>query len=113
MNSFAKSFADRVYHVTRTIPKGRVATYKDIAHVLGCRAYRAVGKALNKNPYAPEVPCHRVVRSDGSLGGFANGSRKKKQLLEKEGISFTQGRINNFEKVHYHLQDSKTPKKTY
>lgn len=51
------------------------------------KAARAVGNALNKNPYAPEVPCHRVIRKDGSLGGFALGARKKVELLRREGFN--------------------------
>jgi len=63
------------------------------------RAYLAVGSALNKNPYAPQVPCHRVVNVDGSLGGFALGSRKKIALLRSEGINIKNNKIVDFEKV--------------
>ena len=69
-------------------------TYGDIAEALGTRAYRAVGKALNHNPFAPQVPCHRVVGSTGLLTGYADGIRKKRQLLVKEGVQFTRsGRV--------------------
>tara|TARA_Y100000310_G_scaffold344346_2_gene456626 strand:- start:26529 stop:26756 length:228 start_codon:yes stop_codon:yes gene_type:complete len=71
------TFANRVYKLTEKIPKGKVTTYKDIALALNCKAYRAIGSALNKNPFAPEVPCHRVVNSSGALGGFASGLKKK------------------------------------
>ncbi len=80
------TFAERVYAVTKTIPCGKISTYKEIAHALDCRAYRAVGNALNKNPYAPVVPCHRVISSNGALGGFAHGAKQKKKMLENEGI---------------------------
>lgn len=92
-------FDEEVWKVTTCIPRGRVATYADIAHVLGCKAYRAVGNALNRNPYAPRVPCHRVVKSDGALGGFAGGLHKKRVLLRAEGVYTYNGRIVNFDRV--------------
>lgn len=65
-------------------------TYAQVAAAIGNpRAVRAVGNALNKNPYAPEVPCHRVIRSDGTIGGFASGSSKKEELLRSEGVHFS------------------------
>ncbi|HEX2971257.1 MAG TPA: MGMT family protein [Tepidisphaeraceae bacterium] len=80
------SFNQKVWALTARIPRGRVVTYADIAHKLGTKAYRAVGNALNCNPYAPAVPCHRVVGSDGSLTGFACGVEKKRELLMEEGV---------------------------
>ena len=62
------SFAEKVYKLTAKIPKGKVSSYREIAHALNCKAYRAVGSALNKNPYAPKVPCHRVIKSSGNIG---------------------------------------------
>lgn len=88
------AFADRVYGVTRRIPRGRVATYKDIAIALHSKAYRAVGNALNKNPFAPKVPCHRVIASSGELGGFARGIQQKEEMLRKEGVIIANKRIN-------------------
>ena len=83
----ATIFQKAVWEATRRVPKGKVTTYAAIAKLIGRpRAVRAVGNALNKNPYAPQVPCHRVVKSDGSLGGFAGGVKNKKQILEKEGV---------------------------
>lgn len=80
-------FQKKVYDFVRKIPKGRTMTYKQVAVGIGRpKAYRAVGNALNKNPFAPEVPCHRVIKSDGSIGGFASGSRKKLKLLSNEGV---------------------------
>jgi methylated-DNA-[protein]-cysteine S-methyltransferase len=76
------------------VPKGKVTTYKQIARKLRTRAYRAVGGALNRNPYAPMVPCHRVVGSDGSLTGFAGGIMEKKRLLEAEGIKVHNNKID-------------------
>lgn len=87
------TFADKVYKLTKKIPKGKVSTYKIIAEKLGTKAYRAVGNALNKNPYAPKVPCHRVIKSDGSVGGFAKGTNAKIKLLKKEGIEIKNNKI--------------------
>lgn len=79
-------FQELVYAHVRTIPRGQTRTYAQVATAIGRpRAVRAVGNALNRNPFAPEVPCHRVVRSDGSVGGFASGTKKKIALLRKEG----------------------------
>jgi len=85
----AMSFNQKVWAITARIPKGKVVRYGDIARALNCTAYRAVGNALNKNPYAPGVPCHRVVGSDGSLTGFAGGLEKKRELLKKEGLTLS------------------------
>jgi O-6-methylguanine DNA methyltransferase len=87
------TFNQQVWAVTARIPPGRVVTYADVARALGTTAYRAVGIALNRNPYAPRVPCHRVVGSDGSLTGFAGGLEKKRQLLEAEGVSCVNGKV--------------------
>ncbi len=94
-------FNEKVFYLTRKIPEGKVTTYKDLAEALGTKAYRAVGSALNKNPYAPKVPCHRVVRSDGSVGGFLSGTRNKVRILRDEGISIKDNKITDFEKYHY------------
>lgn len=80
------SFNQQVWALCARVPEGSIVTYADIAHALGSKGYRAVGNALNKNPYAPEVPCHRVVGSSGSLTGFAGGLAKKKAMLEAEGV---------------------------
>jgi len=93
------NFNEKVWKLCKKIPKGKVTTYKIIAAAMGNKAYRAVGNALNKNPYAPIVPCHRVVGSDGSLVGFAHGLKAKTRLLQKEGIKVKNGKIKNFEKV--------------
>ncbi len=93
------AFQMRVYAATRLIPRGRVTTYGELARQIGCRSAQAVGQALRVNPYAPEVPCHRVVSVDGSLGGFF-GSRaqtelaRKRALLEAEGVVFEGAKVN-------------------
>lgn len=83
------SFAQRVWAMTARIPRGKVVTYADLARSLKSTGYRAVGQALHRNPYAPGVPCHRVVGSDGKLTGYAHGLPKKRKMLEQEGIAFT------------------------
>ena len=99
-------FADKVYALCRKIPRGRVTTYKEIGNALGGygQIYRAVGVALNRNPHAPVVPCHRVVNSNGNVGGFAHGTKKKIALLRKEGIKIKDGKIVDFEKMKYKLK---------
>ena len=85
-NSALTEFERSVYTSTLAIPRGQTRSYKWIAEKIGRpRSYRAVGNALNKNPYVTIVPCHRVVKSDGSLGGYALGSRLKKKILKSEG----------------------------
>jgi methylated-DNA-[protein]-cysteine S-methyltransferase len=89
-------FESRVYEAVAKIPRGCVSTYSTIASEIGSGSARAVGQALRINPFAPEVPCHRVVRSNGSLGGFfgkssADALTKKRQLLESEGVTFDAG----------------------
>ncbi len=88
------NFHQRVWAVITQIPEGKVATYADVARQLGTNGYRAVGQALNRNPYAPAVPCHRVVGSDGKLTGFAGGLPKKQRLLQSEGVAVSAGRVD-------------------
>jgi O-6-methylguanine DNA methyltransferase len=79
-----KTFTDRVHDVVRKIPKGKVLTYKEVAKRAGnSLAFRAVGNILNKN-YDPKIPCHRVVRSNGSIGGYNRGAEKKVEILKRE-----------------------------
>jgi methylated-DNA-[protein]-cysteine S-methyltransferase len=91
------SFSSRCYKILRRVPRGKVTTYKDLAACLHTRAYRAVGQAMHHNPYAPSVPCHRVVKSDGQIGGFASGVKAKISLLRSEGIPIVNGRIPDLE----------------
>ena len=86
-------FQRRVYLELLNVPCGETISYGELARRIGCRSAQAVGQALKRNPFAPDVPCHRVVASDGSIGGF-EGKRegekidKKKRLLEMErGVS--------------------------
>ena len=82
-------FQRRVYLELLNVPHGTTITYGELAQRIGCRSAQAVGQALRRNPFAPNVPCHRVIASNGSIGGF-HGQRegemieKKRQLLERE-----------------------------
>ena len=79
------AFVEKVIAVVKKIPNGKILTYAEVAKQAGnSKAYRAVGNILNKN-YDKNIPCHRVIRSDGSLGGYNRGAPKKKQILTKEG----------------------------
>lgn len=78
-------FEKKVYLAVSKIPRGETRSYKWVAAKIGKpNAYRAIGNALNRNPYIGKVPCHRVIRSDGPIGGFANGIRRKRELLKSE-----------------------------
>jgi O-6-methylguanine DNA methyltransferase len=84
-NRALTNFENKVYAAVSKIPCGEVRSYKWVAARIGNpKAYRAVGNALNKNPYIGIVPCHRVIKSDGSIGGFARGVAKKRKLLKSE-----------------------------
>jgi len=89
-----------IYKILMKVPKGRVTTYKELGRASG-HHQRAVGKLMNVNPYAPRVPCHRVVMSDGSIGGFDGNVPKKIALLKKEGVKVRKGKIVDFEKKFY------------
>lgn len=80
-----KTFTEKVWNVVRKIQKGKTLTYKEVAKAAGSpRAFRAVGNILNTN-YDPGIPCHRVIRSDGTTGGYNRGRENKKKILKKEG----------------------------
>ena len=82
-------FQVKVWNYLKTIPKGQVRSYLEVAKAINKpKAARAVANAVGKNPNAPKIPCHRVIRSDGSLGGYSGpgGIKTKKKLLKKEGI---------------------------
>lgn len=88
------SFNQKVWALCARIPAGKVATYADLARLLKTKGYRAVGAALHRNPHAPQVPCHRVVGSDGSLTGYAGGLARKRKMLQDENIPFCGKRVN-------------------
>lgn len=97
--------ANDVYEVLVRIPEGRVTTYGDIARALGYPgASRAVGRILNMNPNPIVVPCHRVVMSNGRIGGYAFGKARKKKLLAKEGLHFAGDSMGDFAKCRVALE---------
>ena len=82
-------FQKKVWNYLKTIRKGTVKTYKQVAIAINRpKSARAVANAVGKNPFPPKIPCHRVIRSDGSLGGYSGkgGLKTKKLLLKREGI---------------------------
>lgn len=96
-------FNEEVWALCKKVPAGKVTTYGSLARALGTRAYQAVGNAMNKNPYGawtlglddPKmVPCHRVVNSDGRIGGFARGVDAKTELLRREGVEVVEGKVD-------------------
>lgn len=112
-------FYEKIYSKLRQVPKGKVTTYKELAKAVNSKAYRAVGTAMNKNPYGYPisseavrnrhsdirgdskrnresflVPCHRVINSDGKIGGFASGKKKKIEMLKKEGVEIKNRRVD-------------------
>lgn len=95
-----KSFNERCYAALRKVPKGKVTTYGELGKAMKTKAYRAVGNAMNRNPYAPRVPCHRVVRSSGEVGDFASGTKNKIMLLRKEGVKIVNGKVD-FKRYRY------------
>ena len=89
MNLKGTKFQLKIWNYLRKIPNGEIKTYKQVATMINRpKAARAVASACGKNPYAPKIPCHRVIRSDGSLGGYSGkrGINAKRKLLKKEGF---------------------------
>ncbi len=93
--------SQKLYDLLTKIPQGKVTTYKELALQLKTKGYRAVGQIVGANPNAPQVPCHRVVRTDGGLGGYAFGIEKKIEILTKEGVKISDGKVVDFEKKLY------------
>ena len=97
-------FADKVWAALKTVPAGKVTTYQLLAKAIGQpRAFRAVGTVLHNNKQLIILPCHRVVKSDGGISGYAGGANKKIALLKKEGVTVK----NNFVDLEQYLY---TPK---
>ncbi|HEY2573539.1 MAG TPA: MGMT family protein [Verrucomicrobiaceae bacterium] len=106
MNRPPTLFEEKVYEATCCIPRGKVSTYQLIGTSIGCGSSQAVGQALRRNPSAPKVPCHRVISSSLTIGGFAgerNGAeiQRKLKLLGEEGVHFdAEGRLADPSRVH-------------
>jgi methylated-DNA-[protein]-cysteine S-methyltransferase len=95
------SFNERCYELLNKIPEGKVTTYKEMAIALGTNAWRAVGTAMAKNTNLIITPCHRVVRSDGTVGQYALGADKKSELLSGEGVEISNGKVKNLDKYFF------------
>ena len=101
-NDNALSIEEQVYMLVSSIPKGMVSTYKDVAVALGRPDIsRLIGRILSRNPDPIIVPCHRVVMSDGSIGGYIYGTGVKEELLRREGVIVKDGVIKDFEYVRF------------
>ncbi|KAG2472146.1 MAG: 6-O-methylguanine DNA methyltransferase, DNA binding domain protein [Nitrosopumilales archaeon] len=91
-----------VYKKLMRVPKGKITTYGELAKAVGLKnGQRAIGRIMNKNPFPVIVPCHRVVNSNGKIGGYAYGQDVKNKMLTKEGIEIQNGKILDFEKRIY------------
>ncbi len=89
----------KIYKKLLQVPEGKVTTYGELAKAVGfTNGQRAVGKIMNKNPYPVIIPCHRVVKADGQVGGYAYGKKVKINMLEKEGIKIKNDKIVDWEK---------------
>ena len=102
--SCVSGFDAKVYQALMRVPRGRVTTYKLLAHAAGCGSARAIGQSLRRNPFAPEVPCHRVINSDLRIGGFQGSVggeeiRLKLKRLREEGVEFANGRLQDSVRV--------------
>ena len=92
----------KIYKKLLEVPKGKITTYGELAKAVGLKnGQRAVGKIMNKNPYPVIIPCHRVVKSDGKIGGYAYGEEIKSDMLSKEGITIKNGKISDLENKLY------------
>jgi methylated-DNA-[protein]-cysteine S-methyltransferase len=99
----SQSIKDKVYDILSKIPAGKVTTYGDIAKAIGQpNSSRLIGQILHNNPTPVVVPCHRVIRSNGKIGGYAYGSRKKRKLLEEEGLKFCGSNSTDLEEFQKH-----------
>lgn len=89
----------RVYRKLLRVPKGKVTTYGELARAAGiANGQRAIGRIMNKNPFPVIIPCHRVVKSDGKIGGYFYGEDVKSKMLSTEGVLIKNGKIQNWEK---------------
>ena len=92
---------EKVYKKLLQVPSGKVTTYGELAKAVGLKnGQRIIGKIMNKNPYPVIIPCHRVVKSDGKVGGYAWGENVKANMLSKEGIKIKNGKILDSNKIY-------------
>jgi len=92
----------KIYKKLLEVPEGKITTYGELAKAVGIKnGQRAVGRIMNKNPYPVIIPCHRVVKSDGKVGGYAYGQQVKINMLSKEGIKIKKDKILDWENTVY------------
>ena len=90
---------EKVYKKLLEVPKGKITTYGELSKAIGLKnGQRVIGKIMNKNPHPVIVPCHRVIKSDGKIGGYAWGEKVKAKMLSNEGIKIKNGKILDVEK---------------
>ena len=93
---------EKIYKKLLEVPEGKITTYGELAKAVGIKnGQRAVGRIMNKNPYPVIVPCHRVVKSDGKVGGYAYGEQVKINMLSKEGVKIKDNKILDWENTFY------------
>jgi methylated-DNA-[protein]-cysteine S-methyltransferase len=92
---------DKVYKKLLEVPSGMVTTYGELAKSVGLKnGQRVIGRIMNKNPYPVIIPCHRVIKSDGKIGGYAWGEKIKTNMLSKEGVKIKNGKIIDLETIY-------------
>ena len=95
---------EKIYRKLLQVPSGHVTTYGDLAKAINLKnGQRVVGQIMKKNPFPVIVPCHRVVKSNGTIGGYAYGLERKKYMLSKEGLKINDNKILNFKKNIFHF----------
>ena len=95
---------EKIYRKLLEVPLGNVTTYGDLAKAINLKnGQRIVGQIMKKNQFPVIVPCHRVVKSDGTVGGYAYGSERKKHMLSEEGLKINNNKISNFKKNLFHF----------
>ncbi len=92
------AFREDVYRLLKKVPEGKVTTYKALAEALGTKAYRAVGTAMRNNKDTENIPCYKVVKSDGSVGFYSKRKSLKIKKLEADGIRVVDGKVADFDK---------------
>ena len=98
------TLSTRVYKKLLLVPKGKITTYGELSKAVGLKnGQRAIGMIMKKNPFPVIVPCHRVVNSDGKIGGYAYGKRVKSRMLANEGIQIKDGKIIDFDKDRFYF----------
>lgn len=92
----------KIYRKLLQVPSGKITTYKELASSVGLQnGQRVIGQIMKKNPFPVIIPCHRVVKSNGEVGGYAYGINIKKSMLVKEGILIKNNKIKNFQKTFF------------